>query len=259
MRGNDLHDAMAYLDEDLIYEAEVTKFRKSPWKSILASAAVLVLLAGTAAAFLEPTECVQPQHSAPEPPPSQTEPAPDEPAEDSLQWDSALPVKDHEFLLSNGVRLGMTFEDTVRYVRAASDADIVFDNQEYSFCFQADDVSYDFSRNGDGPRILIAVTIGPESSLRFGRDFHIGESMDEVFSKIPARDTVLKQWHIQSLYDYDPCIAYLSFRDLSYYAITIQTDSSSVTLNFTPDTMELQSMNISMRQASSAGEPEADG
>lgn len=283
MNGKDLYDSMEFLDDDLIHEAEVTTFRKSPWKSFVAAAAVLVLLIGAGAAIIGPIKPNQPQLAAPpetsdslKPPTPNMQPTPPEaevpvptvpekeyespaadaeageesPSQDVVipsydpQWDAASPMTEKEFVLSNGVMIGMTYDEVLQAVQASTDSTIEFLDSGSSN-FSVDNVLYGFSADNDGTPRLNYLSIGEESSLHFGRDFHIGESIDDVFAKIPAQDTELKQWARQTLYEKNGYNSYLEYVALSYYMMRIETPTMNLHITFSHADTSIIRMDVS--------------
>ena len=94
--------------------------------------------------------------------------------------------------------------------------------------FEADGVYYAFHRKGSDYR-LTSFTMSEGCTLTTLRDIRVGDSIESVLSKIPARDRELKRWAEQALYGSGPDdpdgYARLEFVAGSYYSLSIYTYS----------------------------------
>ncbi len=271
MNGKDLHDAMSYLDDDIIYEAEITKFHRSPWKMFLASAAVLVLLVGAGAAIIGPPDKGPAELAAPpvsgepiaDPPTQETAPMPSDQADpecpaseepsfenpdteaERLNWDPSLPLMEDEFVLSNGISMGMTYEQAMTILESTAKSSIESSTSEFFWDIRAEDVLYTFEANSEGTMVLTRLHIDEHcTDLSFGRNYHIGEAIEEVFASVPARDTELKKWAIQTIYEDGNYSSYLRFVAMSFYAMDMRTQNLCLEITFSRDENKIKWMDV---------------
>lgn len=174
--------------------------------------------------------------------------AKESPVVETVSYDDR--VTDGEIVLSNGVRLHMAYDEVtalIGYKGAATPTmapDAVF--------FWCDNISYTFRLNGAGKLVLVSIGLdaGTEGVSAF-RDIQVGDSIQSVFSKIPARDTELKKWAEQTLYGSDPNdefgYAKLEFVAMSYYSMSILTPECCIDIKFTRDDICVQWINITVR------------
>lgn len=155
------------------------------------------------------------------------------------QYDPSQPLSDDEVVLSNGVRLGMTYEEVAALV--GDNINNFSDGDEESYCFGYNGAFYIFSANESGELILWHISI--QNSDNFGqavdpvfRDIRLGDTMESVFDKFPVIDRTLKQWAIQTLYG-DPNYKGTQYSTLqfvadSYYSMTISAGKCHVNITF---------------------------
>lgn len=175
------------------------------------------------------------QEAAPEPePPAEKTPAEQEPEEaseeDAPTYDPSAAVTSDEFVLSNGVRMDMSYEEAMQTLGNPAGAPAEPGGDYVSF--ETDGVIYTFYPAQDGVYYLWSVHIENGTDVTIFRGICLGEYIDDVFAKIPARDTELKQWAWQVLYEDGENCSYLEFVALSYYAMRIQTADFSAHLTF---------------------------
>ncbi len=146
------------------------------------------------------------------------------------ETDYSRRVAGDEVVLHNGVRFGMDFAEVamlIGYTHAMPE-------DEY-FSIEQDDIWYGFAAGDDGNVWLTNINIQEEAvEASIFRDIKIGDSIESVFERIPARDTELKKWAWQDLYgsaDSDEYAA-LEFVAMSYYAMRIVTPEGSAHLTF---------------------------
>lgn len=136
-----------------------------------------------------------------------------------------------EIVLHNGVRTGMSFETVAAYVGHTDPKP-----SESYFSFVKDGITYSFDQT-TGSAFLNYINVGEEATqASIFRDIKIGDNIEDVFKKIPARDTELKKWAVQGIYGYEKTdpkgYADLQFIALSYYQLMIITETSTVKIIF---------------------------
>lgn len=157
-----------------------------------------------------------------------------EPPEVVRCTDYGTRVQGEEMVLHNGVRFGMTFAEVAALTGYAVDTPVA------EYCsFERDAVWYGFVQDDSGALVLdyINITEGAWDASIF-RDIKIGDSIESVFAKIPARDTELKKWEIQDLYGSagdERGYASLSFIAMSYYGMMVHTPQGSAHITFSRD------------------------
>jgi hypothetical protein len=140
-------------------------------------------------------------------------------------------VKAEEVVLHNGVRTGMSYET----VAAITGYTGTKPSGSY-FSFTVDGITYSFDQTS-GSAFLNYINVTEEATqASIFRDIKIGDNIQDVFKKIPARDTELKKWAIQGIYGYEKTdpkgYADLQFIALSYYQLLIITETSTVKIIF---------------------------
>ena len=136
-----------------------------------------------------------------------------------------------EIVLHNGVRTGMSFETVAAYTGHTG----AKPTGSY-FSFTEDGITYSFDQTS-GEAFLNYINVGETATqASIFRDIKIGDNIEDVFKKIPARDTELKKWAIQGIYGYEKTdpkgYADLQFIALSYYQLLIITETSTVKIIF---------------------------
>lgn len=148
--------------------------------------------------------------------------------------DYSLRVQGDEMVLHNGVRFGMTFAEVAALTGYAADTPVA------EYCsFECDEVWYGFVLDESGVLVLNYINVTEDAmDVRIFRDIKIGDSIESVFAKIPARDTELKKWEIQDLYGSagdERGYASLSFIAMSYYGMMVHTPQGSAHITFSRD------------------------
>ena len=161
-----------------------------------------------------------------------------------------------ELVLPNGVRLGMTYEEFVAYSGYMGEKPIRTNNYDgtASFSIVVDNVYYNFYRDyaRDTDFALNSIHIPSNANdVDIFRNIKIGDSIDSVFSKIPAMDTELKEWMEQYLYGYEKTdprgYAELNFvlsQWESNYLIKFYTPEWVVTVRFSRYYLTVSEINI---------------
>lgn len=144
-------------------------------------------------------------------------------------------VSGDEMVLHNSVRFGMTYDEVAALCGYAGEAP----DEEYC-SFECDGIWYGFGRDDAGELMLTHINVTEEAvDASIFRDIRIGDSIESVFARIPARDTELKKWAIQDLYGsgiYDEDgYACLEFIAMSYYGMRIRTAGGSAHITFSRD------------------------
>lgn len=174
----------------------------------------------------EPAESETPQEDAPEEPESAPAAEP-EPA----AYDPTTPVASEEFVLSNGVAMDMTYEAVLACLGDVPDAPETPGGDTVTI--QWDGILYGFYPAEDGSYRLDYLNLSEEcKDVTIFRGIGVGMPIDEVFAKIPAWDTELKQWAVQTIYDEGSCRSTLSFVALSYYALDIFSPDYHAAITF---------------------------
>ena len=163
-------------------------------------------------------------------------------------WDPQTPITSEEFVLSNGIRMKMTYEEVLDILGTFDETpDIPNANTGY-FHVSADGIIYTFYRLGGGSYRLKNLHISEEcKDITFFREIGPGQNIDEVFAKIPAQDTELKQWASQVLYEKDGYNSYLEFIAMSFYGMRIETPTMSADITFSRDGTNVKYINVSAR------------
>ena len=164
---------------------------------------------------------------APAEPEAESETAPAEPA----VYDPTAPVASEEFVLSNGVAMDMTYAAVLVCLGDGPDApetpggDAVTIQWDGSLC--------GFYPDEDGVYRLDYLNLSEDCrDVTIFRGIGVGMPIDEVFAKIPAWDTELKQWAIQTIYDEGSCRSTLSYVALSYYVLNVYTPDYHAAITF---------------------------
>lgn len=166
----------------------------------------------------------------PEETPSEAPEEPQAPAEPAA-YDPTTPVASEEFVLSNGVAMDMTYEAVLDCLGDGPDAPETPGGDTVTI--QWDGILYGFYPAEDGSYRLDYINLSEEcKDVTIFRGIGVGMPIDEVFAKIPAWDTELKQWAIQTIYDEGSCRSTLSFVALSYYALDIFSPDYHAAITF---------------------------
>ena len=153
-----------------------------------------------------------------------------------------------EIILHNGVQIGMSYDQVAAYSgyegEKPADADTI--------SFEQDKITYTFSADAEKGYKLTYIYIAEEAvDASIFRNIKIGESLDSVFGKIPAKDTELKKWAIQFLYGYEDTdpkgYADLRFIALSYYTVNVFTTDYVVNITFAREAMTVKWIELSAR------------
>lgn len=146
-------------------------------------------------------------------------------------WDASTPITTEEFALSNGIRMRMTYEEAMSILGEVEGAPDTPSGEYINF--EAGEIWYTFYPQEDGKYRLTQLNITEDcTDIKFFRDIGPGQNIEEVFSKIPAWDTELKQWAWQVIYEIDGYNSYLSFIALSYYGMRIETPEMMAHITF---------------------------
>ena len=159
-------------------------------------------------------------------------------------------VTEEEVVLHNGVRPGMTYEEVCALLGMEAQAPAGSE----PFRVGSDDIDYTFyDLDGDGVFLLKHIYLS-EAAIQASifRNIKIGDSMESIFPKIPARDTELKKWAHQALYGSDARdsdgYAWMEFVANSYYVmrfLTPETPEIHVMLTFSRDQFRVKWIDIS--------------
>jgi hypothetical protein len=156
-------------------------------------------------------------------------------------YDPTKPLSEEEFVLHNGVRFGMTYDE----VLAATGEDVVFLANDFVFdvaegvSIVQDGVFYGFQQNAEDHAFYLA-SLSIQNSVDYGdavapifRDIRIGDTLESVFDKFPVRDRELKQWAEQALYGEPPAnYARLYYVAGSYYDMMLVADHCLAHITF---------------------------
>ena len=163
--------------------------------------------------------------------------APEEPQEqpqapaELAAYDPTTPVASEEFVLSNGVAMDMTYEAVLACLGDGPDAPETPGGDTVTI--QWDGILYGFYPAEDGSYRLDYINLSEEcKDVTIFRGIGVGMPIDEVFTKMPAWDTELKQWAIQTIYDEGSCRSTLSFVALSYYVLDVYTPDYHAAITF---------------------------
>lgn len=149
----------------------------------------------------------------------------------AITWDPTEPVASEEFVLSNGVAMEMTYDEVLAILGDLPDAPAT-PSGDYVMLEQ-DGVTYTFHPGEDQVYRLTKLYISEDCrDITFFRDIGIGMHIDEVFARIPAQDTELKQWAWQTIYEDGGYKSSLEFVALSYYFLRIVTPEYSAHFTF---------------------------
>lgn len=178
-----------------------------------------------------------PEETPDEPVDEETEDAPEEPESapaaepEPAAYDPTTPVASEEFVLSNGVAMDMTYEAVLACLGDVPDAPETPGGDTVTI--QWDGILYGFYPAEDGSYRLDYINLSEEcKDVTIFRGIGVGMPIDEVFAKIPAWDTELKQWAVQTIYDEGSCRSTLSFVALSYYALDIFSPDYHAAITF---------------------------
>ena len=187
------------------------------------------------------------QPEVPEPTPPETPVVPPAPeVVRSEAYDTR--VTSDEIVLHNGISIGMSYDEVAAYSgytgekpEGTDTVSIVWEN-----------ITYSFAPDTEKGLKLSYVNIAEEAvDASIFRDIKIGDSLDSVFGKIPAKDTELKKWAIQFLYGYEDTdpkgYADLRFIALSYYTVNVFTPEYVVNITFAREAMTVKWIEISVR------------
>ncbi len=144
------------------------------------------------------------------------------------------PIQDYELVLDNGVEIGMDYNTVLALLEAPhrvlpeSIRSLESRGVLYGFYY---DENLILRLNSISFRFAEDTVTAKTSELPAARGIALGESMQSVFSKMPAYDTTLKKWAEQEIYGWaDPAggKATLSFVADSFYFLTIVTPGGRV-------------------------------
>ena len=141
------------------------------------------------------------------------------------------PIQDYEMVLENGVEIGMDYNTVLMLTGTPNQ---VWSDTMAGMGMESRGVTYVFDYDEDlimrlryiNFRFASDTSTGVTSELPAAREIRLGESMQSVFSKMPAYDTTLKKWALQEIYGWaDPAggTATLSFVADSFYVLDITT------------------------------------
>lgn len=140
-------------------------------------------------------------------------------------------VQDYEMVLENGVEIGMDYNTVLSLIGTP---DKVWSDTMVGVGMASEGVSYSFLYDDQlilrlrsvGFRFAEDTVLQTTAALPAARGIALGDSMQSVFEKIPAVDTVLKRWEMQQIYGWDDPengTATLQFVADSFYALEIAT------------------------------------
>ena len=146
------------------------------------------------------------------------------------------PIQDYELVLENGVEIGMDYNTVLALLGTPHQT---WSDTMAGMGMESRGVLYTFGYDEDLVmrlqhirfRLAEDTATNTTSELPAARGIALGESMQSVFSKMPAYDTTLKKWAEQEIYGWaDPAggKATLSFVADSFYFLTIVTPGGRV-------------------------------
>lgn len=145
-------------------------------------------------------------------------------------FDPKAPIKDEEFVLCNGVRLGMRYDEVIETLGGVVTPAVSEEEHPY---FWHDGTVYFFSLAEDGEYRLVSLQIaGAQSGVYTLRGIRIGMDIADVFALIPAQDTELKRWAEQEIYRDGEYHAWLEFVANSFYSLRIQAQTQIADITF---------------------------
>lgn len=157
-------------------------------------------------------------------------------------FDPAEPVAAEELVLSNGVHLGMRYGEVIETLGG-----VVAPAQpegKYPY-FLHEGIFYSFMADDAGEYRLQDISIqGAQSDVSTMRGIHLGMDIADVLALIPARDTQLKKWAVQTLYEDGEKIARLDFVADSFYSLNIETGESVLSITFSRVGTQVKYINI---------------
>lgn len=145
-------------------------------------------------------------------------------------------VQDYEMVLENGVEIGMDYNTVLSLIGTP---DKVWSDAMAGMGMASEGVSYSFLYDDRLVPRLWSVEfrfaedtfLQTTSALPAAREIALGDSMQSVFEKIPAVDTVLKKWALQQIYGWDDPeggTATLQFVADSFYVLDLVTPGGRV-------------------------------
>lgn len=156
----------------------------------------------------------------------------------SQNWDMGYapasakdPVQDDELVLENGVEIGMDYNTVCALVGSL---DSVWSDTMAGMGLASCGVCYNFQYDGNLIMRLTDISfrfaedtwLNETSELPAARGIRLNDTIEAVFEKLPAKDTVLKRWAVQEVYGWDVPEngqAELQFVADSFYSLTIRT------------------------------------
>ena len=144
---------------------------------------------------------------------------------------NSSPIQDEELVLENGVEIGMDYNTVLSLIGTP---DQVWSDTMAGMGMASRGVLYAFGYDENlvmrlqqiNFRLANDAFTGADSELPAARGIKLRDSMQSVFSKMPAYDTTLKKWAVQEIYGWaEPAggTATLSFVADSYYVLDIRT------------------------------------
>lgn len=183
------------------------------------------------------------QNTTPEPEP-EIPPAPE--VVRSEAYDTRVTAD--EIILHNGIQIGMSYEQVAAY--SGFEGEMPAGSDTISFDWE--NITYTFTADSEKGWRLTYVNISEQATdASIFRDIKIGDSLESVFGKIPAKDTELKKWAIQFLYGYEDTdpkgYADLRFIALSYYTVNVFTTEYVVNITFAREAQTVKWIELSAR------------
>lgn len=165
------------------------------------------------------------------------------------EYDASTHIATAEMTLSNGVKLGMTYEAVESKMGAFDSVDTsvartrTATKKGYTFTFSlVDDKSTsatDWGLPHDGKYYLTQVVADETCTDEFPRGIKIGDTIENVFTKFPTANTKLQQWKEQRLYGASNYVAgktycWLEYRTKlgSYRIVAQDTDRDYIAIVF---------------------------
>lgn len=146
-------------------------------------------------------------------------------------YDITQPIQKNELVLPNGVQLGMRYEEVEAICGALQEEEFenVYQDSEHIryFFWAGDDASLKLGMVNFLSEVVndeLVYTTLPEAAAF--RDIHLGDTIDEVFDKLPCVDRELKHWATQYVYGSEDADEYavLSLIADSYYSLFFYVD-----------------------------------
>lgn len=196
-------------------------------------------------------------------PPDQDEPIVIPPPQEVTRvTDYSTRVAADELILHNGIKLGMSYAEVVAYSGYPGKKPqlSVAQNAQTRFRIEWGGIEYWFScysvggKMQDEKLVSISINSGAFDASIF-RNIKIGDSVENVISKLPATDPVPKMWKEQYLYEYEEIepkgvavLRYVMTDVFSNYELDIYNSQWWVEIVFWRESQTVRQINITLRE-----------